>query len=140
MRLLLVLGWLCAPAVAYAGDSTWLWCKGTATRGGTKMFFAASLLEHRAADGENRDLDVMLVYGANSASATIARFDVDKPAKLATPGKVNFSGTAKLDGKMKTFTLDGKLDESFGAAAKPNMVAFSAKLTCETLDDLAIGH
>ncbi len=139
MRSLVLVLCLCVPAVANAGDSSWLWCKGIATRGATKTFFAASLLEHRASDGASRDLEVMLVYGAKAATTTLSKYDAGKPAKLATKGPVQFTGTAKLDEKMQTFTLDGKLDDTFGTA-KPNMVAFSAKLTCETLDDLAIGH
>lgn len=139
MRHLVVALCLCAPAVAHAGDSTWLWCKGIATRGATKTYFAASLLEHRANDGATRDLEVMLVYGANTASTTVAKYDIDKVSKLSTAAPVKFTGTLKLDPKMQTLTLTGKIDESFGGP-KPNLVAFSAKLTCDTLDDLAIGH
>ncbi len=79
------------------------------------------------------------MYGANASTTTLKKFDTGKAAKLSTKLPVQFTGTAKLDDKMETFTLDGKLDAAFGGT-KPDVVAFRANLTCERLDDLAIGH
>lgn len=41
---------------------------------------------------------------------------------------------------MTAFTLAGKLDITFGADPKARPARLDAKLACEPLDDLAIGH
>jgi hypothetical protein len=132
--------------VAHAADSTWLSCKGIATYGDkaprSRMYLMASLLEHRADDGVSRDLDVTLIKGAHVSLGTIhgdqrgtleLRDVIDKHP-------VMFTGTASLAENMKTFTLTGKLEVTFGFDAKAKPVRVDAKLTCEALDDLAIGH
>lgn len=53
---------------------------------------------------------------------------------------VTFSGTAELATDLATFALNGTIDFTFGRDARAARVPFTAKLTCETLDDLAIGH
>ena len=133
IRALAFLASICAPSLALAADSTWLWCHGSADRGGTRTHFAASILEHRAPSGDARELSVMLVYGDHASRGTVA-----KNSKLTTKNiasaHVVFTGTGKLDNAMTTFALDGDLDTSFGDSAKPTTVAFTATLTCETLD------
>jgi hypothetical protein len=134
------------PTVAYAGDSTWLSCKGIATYGDkaprSKMYLVASLLEHRGADGASRDLDVTLLKGSNVSVGTI-RGDQSgalEVRNVVDKHPVTFTGTARLAEDMKTFTLAGKLDITFGSDPKAKPARLDAKLTCETLDDLAIGH
>jgi hypothetical protein len=140
---------LVLTATASAGDSSWLLCKGVGELGKKgdvdKMYFAASLVEHR--DGaEGRALEVALMKGTNVSSGSY-KGDGDSVYSKQTlkvtqdNGKrIFFTGTGELPMSMKTFTLDGKLDSSFGADAKPSLVPFHAKLSCELLDDLAIGH
>lgn len=146
-RTLLVITLLLAPTPAFAKDSTWLLCKGTAdhaTKPASKTFLAASVLEHRAPNGSDRALAVTLIYGDRVSRGTVARAEPGKPGKLATKnvdGKhtVIFTGTAQLDDAMTTLALTGTLDEMFGDA-KPDRAPLTATLACETLDDQAIGH
>jgi hypothetical protein len=144
-RLVTVLVLCCSPAIAAAGDSTWLWCKGTAERGAkpsaTRTMFAASLHEHRGAGGDTRELAVTLVYGDHVSRGTIANAEVDKAGTLTTTSVLGkraavFAGKAKLDQAMTTFTLTGTIDASYGdGGGKSATVPFTAKLTCATLDD-----
>jgi hypothetical protein len=142
---------LMSPA-AYAGDSVWLWCKGTGDQGTAtppkRTYLGASLLEHRGATGDHRDLAVTLVYGDHvSRGAIIGQHAgewLGKPTALVASnlsGKpsVTFTGTAELAKDMRSFTLKGSIDTSFGSDPKSKPIAYVAKLTCETLDDLAIG-
>lgn len=132
--------------VGYAGDATWLSCKGIATYGDkaprSRMYLVASLVEHRAADGESRDLDVTLIKGGHVSLGTIHgdQRGTLEVRNVTDKHPVTFTGTAQLTEDMKTFTLTGKLDLSFGYAPKEKPARLDAKLTCEALDDLAIGH
>ena len=131
--------------VSYAGDATWLSCKGIATYGDkprSRMYLVASLVEHRGADGASRDLDVTLIKGGHVSLGTI-HGDQRGPLEVRNvtdKHPVTFTGTAQLTEDMKTFTLTGKLDITFGNDPKEKPARLDAKLTCETLDDLAIGH
>jgi hypothetical protein len=137
---------LLAGSLAHAGDASWLLCKGVAEHDGAKMYVAASLVEHRAADGENRDLAVTLLKGANSASGNLLGKKVGDFAGKSTPlaltghGKTVWKGKVVLANDFTTFAMDGSFDISFGTDRKAKLAPFTAKLTCETLDDLAIGH
>lgn len=51
-----------------------------------------------------------------------------------------FTGTAMLSADFKTFTVKGTIDFTFGDDPKAKQVSFEAKLSCEQLDDQAIGH
>lgn len=135
--------------LAVAGDSSWLWCKGFGDQGAkaplTRTFFAASILEHRSAKGDTRDIGVTLVYGDHVSRGVISDADSDRPGKLtakSVTGKqaVTFTGTGTLAMDLRTFTVTGKIDFDFGDVAKPTFVPFVAKLECEKLDDLSIGH
>lgn len=134
------------PTIAYAGDATWLSCKGIATYGDkaprSRMYLVASLLEHRGADGASRDLDVTLLKGSNVSLGTIHgdQSGALEVRNVIDKHPVSFTGTARLTEDMKTFTLTGKLDITFGSDPKAKPARLDAKLTCETLDDLAIGH
>jgi hypothetical protein len=137
---------LSVSAISHAGDATWVTCKGVATIGDkaprSRMLVAASLVEHRADDGASRDLEVTLIKGANVALGTI-RGDQSGPLEVhSVAGKhpALFTGKAGLSGDMKTFTLTGKLDTTFGSDPKAKPERVEAKLSCETLDDLAIRH
>jgi|GEM_PF-6364107 len=134
------------PAVASAADSMWLVCTGVMNPGGNKTYVAASLLEHRAADGAHRDLDVTLLKGAHAWRARILGAkagDVSRKhvALHVVQGKRTiFAGTARLVlGAKKTFRLRGKMDLHFGAG-RASLVRAKATLQCRQLDDLAIGH
>ena len=126
------------PGVAHAGDSSWLVCKGIATRADYKTYFVANVLEHRAGV-DQRALSVTLVYGDHLARGEITDGSSLRASEIASK-RVVFAGTGKLSDDFKTFTLDGKLDGNFGALATPRMERFHAALACEQLDDLAIGH
>jgi hypothetical protein len=138
------------PAIADAKDSTWLVCKGVGSQGAkadTKTYVVASLLEHRGADGRN--LAVTLIYGDNvsRAEAIGKKGDdfVGKPAKLkllsiGSGHRTTLDGTITLAADMASVAIDGALDPTFGSDAKSKPVPFTAKLSCETLDDQSIGH
>jgi hypothetical protein len=130
---------------AFARDSAWLVCKGVGTHDKEKSYFVASLLEHRSASGSDRDLEVALIYGVHIAHGAIVAKPFESKAqavKLATVDtkKTAFTGTALMSEDFKTFTLKGQLDFTFGDDPKAKTEAFDAKLTCEQLDDQAIGH
>jgi hypothetical protein len=141
---------LATAAPAFARDSTWLLCKGIGTHGAgadaEKTYIVASLLEHRGA--VDRDLGVTLIYGDHVTRGAIvgkanATF-MDKAAALKLANvdgkRANaFTGTGMLAGDLTAFTLDGTLDFTFGDDAKAKPAPFKAKLTCEPLDDQAIG-
>jgi hypothetical protein len=145
--LLVVLAVSLAPATASAGDSTWLLCKGVVTAGGgDKQYVAASLLEHRAADGSHRDLDITFMKGAHVFTATLrgkaGDFEAGKvKLKIKQKKRAIFDGTAQLTmaSGATTFDLDGKLDTAWGQGKATND-AITGSLTCDELDDLAIGH
>lgn len=139
------------PSIAHAGDSTWLLCKGIGMQGAkphvTKTYFAASLLEHRGSDGSSRDLGVTLMYGDHVNRGVIqgktsgdfqAKAVPFKAASTAGKSPTTFTGTAQLGKDMKSFTLTGNIDWTFGDDPKAERIPFTAKLTCETLDDLSI--
>lgn len=141
---------LATATPALASDSTWLLCKGTGVHGvkgdETKTNIVASLHEHRAAGG--RDLAVTLIYGVHVSTGdeqgkTLGKDEdvVGKVAalKLATAKKRTvFTGTGELATDMKTYTLKGKIDFTFGDDPKEPQVPFTAKLTCEQLDDASL--
>jgi hypothetical protein len=139
---------LASPTAAHAADSTWLLCKGIADKGGgAKSYLAANLLEHRNATGDGRDLDVTLLYGAHVMTGEILGKTGDfmvKPVALQVTEEVDgkrvviFTGTGRLSSDMKTFTVAGKFDFTFGREPAPQPIM--AKLRCEELNDLAIGH
>jgi hypothetical protein len=126
---------------AYAGDSTWLLCKGKATQGerasATHPRVVVNLLEHRAADGANRALGVTIIMGDRvSRGEQRGDFDVT-PTPLISKSidgshPLIFNGTAKLDG-FKVLRMEGQIDTMFGDDAKPVMAKFVAKLKCEEL-------
>jgi hypothetical protein len=137
-----------AASPALAKDSTWLVCKGVAEHGAApdadKTFFVANVLEHRAPSGSDRELRVTLIYGDRASRGVIAKAEPNKAGKLETrdvDGKrgVIFSGTGQLDEAMTSFAITGKLDETYGDA-KPDRRPLRATLTCEALDDQAIGR
>jgi hypothetical protein len=134
-----------------AADSTWLVCKGTAALGTGKnvqrVYLAASLVEHRSAIGDTRDLTIALLRGAHVGGGEIrgqtAGDWLGKATKLEVTslvgkGRVVFTGTAQLSTDMKSFELAGTFDPAFGLDPKGKRETLAAKLTCETLDDLAI--
>ena len=135
---------------ALARDSTWLLCKGIGTHGAgndqEKTYIAASLLEHRGA--ADRDLGVTLIYGDHVARGAIVgtqkvQFIGKATAlKLANIGKKTtaFTGTALLANDMTSFTLKGTIDFTFGDDPKAKPLPFEAKLACDELDSMAIGH
>ena len=129
-------------SVAYAGDATWLLCKGVMSGADIgKRYVVVNLVEHRADAG--RAVDVMFQMGMSIANGQVA----DAAFNGAT-GKLSvtldkhaiFAGTSKLSQNMKTLELAGKFDFNWGAGDKPSNSAVTAKLTCDNLDDLAIGH
>lgn len=134
-----------SPAFARA-DSTWLVCTGVVTAGTDKAYIAASLLESRAADGGNRDLDVTLIKGAHvwrskilgAKAGDFSRKHV--PLQIRQGRRTIFRGTARVSfrGK-KQLELRGKMDMRFGYG-KLSLVTATATLSCRQLDDLAIGH
>lgn len=136
------------PSVATAGDASWLWCKGVLTLAdGSKTYLGASLVERRAGDGQHRDLDVRLVRPQRAWTAVLrgAKGDfAQQPVALkVTQGKrAIFAGTARLTftaGTPVTLALDGKVDALWGEG-KARPTAATGTLTCDELDDLAIGH
>ncbi|HMG12796.1 MAG TPA: hypothetical protein VK571_06460, partial [Gemmatimonadaceae bacterium] len=110
--------------VSYAGDATWLSCKGIATYGDkaprSRMYLVASLVEHRAADGASRDLDVTLIKGGNVSLGTIHgdQSGALEVRNVTDKHPITFTGTAQLTEDMKIFTLTGKLDITFGTDPK----------------------
>jgi hypothetical protein len=87
---------------SYAGDATWLSCKGIATYGDkaprSRMYLVASLVEHRGADGASRDLDVTLIKGGNVSLGAI-HGDQTGPLEVRNvtdKHPVTFTGTAQL--------------------------------------------
>src|SRR5450432_3028492 len=75
-------------APALAKDSTWLVCKGVAEHGAasntSKTYFIANVLEHRAANGSDRELRVTLIYGDRVSRGTVANAEPNKAGKLET--------------------------------------------------------
>lgn len=146
-RLAVIAALTASSGVAAARDSTWLLCKGTATHGAgknaEKATVVTSLLEHRAADGESRDLEVTFVWGGRASHGTIAGKNGSDAAvkgstlKLTsvtgTAGAVVLTGTAELATDFKRFSFSGTADWAFGDDPKPTMVPVSAKLVCEEL-------
>lgn len=146
-RLLLVAALTLSSGIAAARDSTWLVCKGTATHGAgkdaEKATVVTSLLEHRAADGASRDLEVTFLWGDRASHGTIAGKNGGDAAPKGSalrltsltgkPGAPVLSGTAELGRDFKTFAFSGTADWAFGDDPKPTMVPVSAKLACEEL-------
>jgi len=141
LSLIGVLAAVAIPSAAQAADSSWLVCKGIATHGDTqKTFFVANVLEHRY-EAVKRALDVTLIYGANVSTGEVTDIAAGTLRATSVDNKhVVFVGTGKLSEGFKTFTLVGKIDFDFGGRDNPRMDRFTAKLSCEQLDDLAIGH
>lgn len=149
MRAALAAAALLAPAIAHAGDSTWLLCTGVATVDSHRMYVAASVVEGRKT-ADTRAVWITLIKGGHEmrgelpddadggASGSVALAIV--PNDPSIKPSVTFKGTAKLPSDFGALTLTGQLDTNFGEAARPSFVAFSGKLACKTLDDLAIGH
>ena len=143
MRLAIVVGILLGLArPSHANDSTWLVCKGIASPGATKMHLVVSAIEQRAANGSDRDLSLTIMRGDHVSRAVATKIETGKPrAFTARRGKhVTIDGRVTLASDMSTLALDGTIDPSFGIDAKQARASFTAKLACETLDDLAIGH
>lgn len=147
MKLTIALVLTATAATSYAKDSTWLLCKGVGVQADkTKTYIVASLLEHRGV--ADRDLGVTVIYGDHVTRGAIvgkaaAPFSGKPTAlKLANVGKAGtaFTGTATLADDMTTFSLKGSIDFTFGDDPKAKPQGFEAKLTCEALDDAAIGH
>ncbi|HEY4240660.1 MAG TPA: hypothetical protein VGM88_12650 [Kofleriaceae bacterium] len=136
MRWLAVIGLLLLPRIASAADSSWLVCKGVAVVGGDKEYVVASILEHRGDDGASRDLDVVLLKGANVAKGDVLGKRVGDvtgrsvPLELFTEKKSVWKGTIAVPDAFNEATLDGRYHGE----------KFHAKLSCEVLDDLGIGH
>ena len=145
---LIVLAATATPALAR--DSTWLLCKGIATHGAgadrETTYIAASLLEHRGA--ADRDLGVTVIYGDHVTRGAIVGTEKAQFLGKATALKLVsvdkntnvFTGTALLASDMRWFTLKGTIDFTFGDDPKEKQVPFEAKLQCEKLDSVAIGH
>jgi hypothetical protein len=131
---------LASSGIASARDSTWLLCRGIGEHGGDKSHVVASLHEHRAANGTDRDVSIMLIYGEHVVNGTVAntagtgKAETVKLSTLEGKRVVVFTGTSALAKDMHAVTLAGSIDWSFGAT-KQKPVAFSAKLTCDELDD-----
>jgi hypothetical protein len=144
LRLPIILTLVFATAgLAHAGDSTWLLCKGVADFDGKKMYVVASVLERRDADEDSRDLDVSFLKGANEATGTLLGKNGDFMGKstaleLKTKGKLAWKGSVTLGKDFKTFAMTGTQDMGWGTTKLDTKM--TAKLTCEALDDLAIGH
>jgi len=147
--IVIVLGGLCLASPSFAGDSTWLVCKGVAGYGPDtqrdKMHLVVSALEHRAASGDKRDLSITVLRGDHQSRGVVRNVEEGKPGKLGAKAlggnqRVTIDGRLTLASGMASIDLDGTIDPSFGADAKAKRVPFAAKLTCETLDDQAIGH
>ena len=132
MRIVLALAILTASTASYAGDSNWLLCKSTG-----KEALVASLFEHRNDAGDGRALSVTLIRGDHVTRGDIANLE-DKPAALEVVeigAKLPmFKGTGQLPNDMKTFTIKGKLDKSFGTDPKAKLEAFTAKLSCSSMN------
>ena len=143
---------LATSTLADARDSAWVLCKGIVDPGAghAKSYLVASLLEHRSDNGASRDLAVTVLYGDHVARGAILNSDDGftdgraRPVKLTTVGTKTshpiFTGTVALTSDMKSVAMVGSLDEDYGDAAKPSLVQVTAKLACEQLDDMAIGH
>jgi hypothetical protein len=121
---------------AFAGDSTWLICKGKADRAGTAFPLVASLHEHRSPKGDGRYISVTLIYGEHVARGLIAGWSAQKPGALTATlvdGRKSklFTGTAGVDDQLSEIELAGTIDENFGDDAKVSMVKLKAKLICE---------
>jgi hypothetical protein len=142
-----------AAGVSHAADSSWLVCKGVADRG-TKsslehVYLAANLFEHRGAGGDTRDLGVTLLKGDHVGRGDIigkrAGDFTQKAVALTVKSvigkhEIAFTGTAQVAEDLSTITLVGKADVWMGDNGKPKLIPIVATLTCETLDDLAIGQ
>jgi hypothetical protein len=143
---------LATSNIASARDSMWLVCKGIVDPGAghDKSYLVASLYEHRSESGASRDLAVTVIYGDHVAKGAIldsADGFTDgkaRPVKLATVGVKTshpiFTGTLALTSDVKSVSLVGSLDAYYGDAAKPSLEQVTAKLVCQQLDDMAIGH
>lgn len=59
---------------------------------------------------------------------------------MRAPTRIVFTGTGELATGHGAVTLAGTLDLDLGQRRKPTPVPVTATLTCEALDDLAIGH
>jgi hypothetical protein len=139
---------LASSGIAFARDSTWLLCRGTGEHGTgadkQRTHVVASLHEHRAANGTDRDVAITLIYGDHVIKGTVAssagtgKAEAVKLSTLEGKRAVVFTGTSALAQDMHAITFAGSIDWTFGAANK--LVPFSAKLTCDELDDQAIGH
>ncbi len=137
LRLALVLV-VATSGLAEARDSTWLLCQGIGDQGGKKVHVVASLLEHRAPDGQSREVAVTLVRGDRVGRGTIAGERL--ALKEIGSHREVWTGKANLSADMRAFALDGTIDAFWGDAAKPLHQPFTAKLACQELDDAAIGH
>jgi hypothetical protein len=145
MKVIIIAAVLASSAIAQAGDSSWLVCKGRAEHGATKQrdWILISAVEHRGTDGDSRNLTLTLLKGVNAATGDLNDKKhpfVDKAASLTmktAKGRVVMTGTVTLSNDFKTLSLGGKLDTAYGAGAKATLEAFDAKLACEQLDDLA---
>jgi len=121
---------------ALAADSTWLLCKGIAEVGkpATKVHLAISAFEHRdPTTGADRGLDVTILRGSHVSRAMIKKLETGKPIKFSAKpiaGSVPIAGKLTLSIDMTKLTITGTLDKD----------PLTATFTCETLDDLAIGH
>ncbi len=136
---LLVIVVTAASQPAFAGDSTWLVCRGAAAHGANETTpILVSALEHRGASGDTRDLAITLVHGDHVGRGAIKNVVTDKASPLtvrAIDGKhaITFTGTATLASDLHALVLDGSLDPAFGVTAKAARVPATAKLTCEEL-------
>jgi hypothetical protein len=129
------------PVTARAGDAAWMVCSGVAVhKDKTRTYLAASVVEHRANDGDGRTISVTLLKGVN-----VSVGDVDKKGVLKVRSienkRVVFTGSVVLPDDLKTVTFTGKLDNNYGGLARPALEDITAKLTCsEELNDAAVAN
>lgn len=144
LALILVLG---TSGTAAARDSSWLICKGVGQHGKkgdqTKYSFVVSAHEHRSPSGNGRETSLVFIFGEHVSRGTLTD-NKNKSLKLTSiedKHPVVFTGSGQMPDDLKTLTLTGDLDMSFGADAKTSTAPLTVKLTCEEqADDTSLNH
>ena len=120
-----------------AKDSMWKLCKGTFTfadnsADGTKEVLLANLFEHRNSNGDGRETDLTLIYGANvlSGSFNSTNWNENKSEKIVLDNeKINFTGAIVIDYVKETMNLNGKLN------LPSDFANIKTQLKCKTVQD-----
>lgn len=135
MKFLIVLTALLVPTLSFAGDSSWLLCKGQMNIDGDKFNIVINSVEHRdGVDDEGNDKrvnDLTLIFGNRLMVGQLDTTNgMNGTVLLATAdGASKFDGNVTFEYSKPSMAIRGKvvIDEELSST-------ITSKLTCENMN------